>query len=85
MLSDADSLDSIAKTDQISRTWYESQSGLYDFDAPDGGSEGNQFTRMIWKGSCEIGCGFAGKFAVCQYSPDGNKPGEFSENVMALL
>ena len=32
----------------------------------------DRFTQLVWNGSCSIGCGIAGQYVVCRYSPQGN-------------
>lgn len=40
---------------------------------------------MVWKGTCGLGCGQAGNYVVCRYSPQGNFLGRFEENVMPRM
>jgi hypothetical protein len=32
----------------------------------------DNFTQVVWNGTCRIGCGFVGQYAVCRYGPPGN-------------
>ncbi|KAI8469403.1 MAG: CAP domain-containing protein [Monoraphidium minutum] len=43
----------------------------------------SHFTQIVWKGSTQLGCGFASgcKMLVCRYSPPGNMIGSFGANV----
>jgi hypothetical protein len=34
------------------------------------------YTQMVWKGTTQIGCGYAGAYTVCQYLPPGNIVGQ---------
>lgn len=58
-----------------------------------GNPQPSHFTQVVWKASTEVGCAeqdcdgiFAASFGkakyfVCEYSPQGNVIGEFSQNV----
>ena len=66
----------VANTDLASRTWYEhGEEGWFTYD-------GQDFTQMVWKDTCHLGCGHTRHFVVCRYSPSGNYIGEFDDNVM---
>ncbi|TGZ59613.1 hypothetical protein CRM22_008979 [Opisthorchis felineus] len=68
--------------------WYK-ESELYDYSTePNSVEYVGHFTQMIWKGSKEIGVGFAPSrdspnraFIVCFYNPPGNAIGEYRANV----
>ena len=59
----------------------------YDFNSPGFGHGTGHFTQVVWKASTKLGCGYAGVFAVCRYSPAGNMsmPGYFEDNVLPLV
>ena len=64
--------------------WYNEASG-YDYNAPGFSISTGHFTQVIWRGSTELGCGWADcngqTFMVCRYAPPGNYEGEFPANV----
>ncbi|GMR53109.1 hypothetical protein PMAYCL1PPCAC_23304, partial [Pristionchus mayeri] len=71
-----------------SRAWYSEISG-YDFVAGRFAPSTGHFTALVWKSSTSLGLGIAnsksGKtFVVAQYSPAGNRAGQYVENVLPL-
>lgn len=76
----------------IVQWWYEEEFS-YDYDAPGFRSATGHFTQVVWKGSLEIGCGFAtncplpGKKNIwlCLYNPPGNYRGQYAKNVFPPL
>ena len=82
--SDGSHRDKITNTDAASRAWYEQEEYLYPYDGTFTSGTGH-FTQMVWKGSCGLGCGQAGNYVVCRYSPQGNFLGRFEENVMPRM
>lgn len=75
----------------VVQLWYDEEA-FYDYNNPGFSSETGHFTQIVWKGTTEIGCGFATgcdhswpymtNVWVCQYNPPGNYFGEFAENVL---
>lgn len=70
--------------------WY-NEATSYNFASPGRSrDEGitRDFTQLVWKGTKQMGCGFAAcsgmDFVVCQYDPPGNLAGatQYSTNVM---
>ena len=56
----------------------------YNFNNPGFSSATGHFTQLVWKGSKNLGCGFAcgqGCVVTCNYYPAGNYLGEFDTNV----
>ena len=77
-------------TDAASRLWYESEEYKYDYDAPpqtfeEFDAETGHFTAMVWKNTCEMGCGYSENYVVCRYKDNGNIVGQFDENVMPRM
>jgi len=74
----------------VVQLWYDEES-LYDYSNPGFSSDTGHFTQVVWKGTMEIGCGFAtgcgqnwpyyANAWVCQYNPPGNYIGQFGANV----
>lgn len=72
----------------IVQWWYDEEPD-YDYNDPGFSSETGHFTQVVWKGTTEIGCGFAtgcstsnrANVWVCQYNPPGNYLGRFADNV----
>ncbi len=68
--------------------WY-NEEPLYDYNDPGYSPGTGHFTQIVWKGTTEIGCGFATGCTtsnwpnvwVCQYNPHGNIIGQFADNV----
>ena len=65
--------------------WYDEIS-QYDFNNPGYISGTGHFTQVVWKGSKQVGFGFAQArdgyyYGVANYYPAGNFIGEFEENV----
>ena len=65
----------IRTTTFIAEAWY-NEVEFYDFDNPGvtmpPGEMVGHFTAMVWRDSCELGCGVTENFVVCRYSPPGN-------------
>lgn len=69
-----------------SRAWY-SEIANYNFVAGKFAPNTGHFTALVWKSSSSLGLGIAqsksGKtFVVAQYSPPGNRAGQYVENVL---
>lgn len=71
----------------VVQLWYDEEP-LYDYNNPGFSYDTGHFTQVVWKGTSEIGCGFASGCGggwpnvwVCQYNPPGNYIGQFAENV----
>ncbi|XP_017022128.1 Golgi-associated plant pathogenesis-related protein 1 isoform X1 [Drosophila kikkawai] len=66
------------------RSWYEEVSE-YQWHSPSFQFNTGHFTQVVWKGSIELGVGFAKRgstiFVVCNYNPPGNYNNMFRENV----
>ena len=65
--------------------WY-NEVDQYDFNNPGFSDGAGHFTQVIWKGSREVGFGFAQAsdgyyYGVANYYPAGNYLGEFEDNV----
>jgi len=68
--------------------WYNEVKN-YNYGNPVFAQDTGHFTQVVWKGSKRLGVGTAkGKwrgydceYIVARYTPPGNYPGEFSENV----
>ena len=64
--------------------WY-NEFNSYNFSMPGFSLQTGHFTQVIWKGSKELGCGFAAcgglDYWVCNYSPPGNYQDQFPQNV----
>lgn len=76
--------------DMVDR-WY-AENTDYDYVAgrSANGAPIGHFTQMVWKGSTELGCGVSqcpalGSYLVCQYAPQGNILGQFTQNVSPPL
>jgi uncharacterized protein YkwD len=69
--------------------WWYDEEPLYDYNNPGYTSGTGHFTQVVWKGTTEIGCGFAtgcsspssANVWVCRYNPPGNVLGRFAENI----
>ena len=71
----------------IVETWY-GQIADYDFDEPGYSEQTGSFTQVVWRGSTQLGAGYAemsggGWLVIALYSPAGNVDGEFEGNVTA--
>ena len=71
--------------DMMTDDWY-NEVKQYDFDNPGFVNGTGHFTQVVWKGSKEVGFGFAqdrdgGYYGVANYYPAGNYIGEFESNV----
>ena len=67
--------------------WYNEVS-MYDFNNPGYISGTGHFTQVVWKGSKQVGFGYAQArdgyyYGVANYYPAGNFIGEFEENVFS--
>ena len=82
--SDGSHIMRIMGTDAASRNWYEAEEGLYAYDGEFNFAAGH-FTAMVWKDTCELGCGKSDNFVVCRYTPQGNILGQFSDKVMPSM
>jgi uncharacterized protein YkwD len=65
--------------------WYNEVS-QYDFNNPGFSDGAGHFTQLVWKGSREVGFGYAQAsdgyyYGVANYYPAGNYLGEFEDNV----
>ena len=63
--------------------WYD-EVEQYDFNNQGFSMETGHFTQVVWKGSKNLGCGFAcgkGCVVTCNYYPAGNYLGQFESNV----
>eukprot|EP01001_Neometanema_parovale_P003620 NODE_147_length_3150_cov_118.375289_g137_i0.p1 GENE.NODE_147_length_3150_cov_118.375289_g137_i0~~NODE_147_length_3150_cov_118.375289_g137_i0.p1 ORF type:complete len:714 (+),score=204.53 NODE_147_length_3150_cov_118.375289_g137_i0:753-2894(+) len=74
------------------KSWYDEVKD-YDFNAPKFSSATGHFTAVVWKGTTEIGCGYAPvktssgttwRTIVCRYKSAGNIGGQFATNVLPL-
>lgn len=68
-------------------TWYnEGINYNYDSETPQPNTQ--NFTRMIWKSSKEVGCKLVphgnSVTLFCSYNPPGNIPGEYRYNIQQL-
>ena len=66
--------------------WY-NEINQYNFNNPGFSSGTGHFTQVVWKGSREVGFGFAQAkngyyYGVANYYPAGNYSNEFEENVL---
>uniref|UniRef100_A0A0K0ENR7 SCP domain-containing protein n=1 Tax=Strongyloides stercoralis TaxID=6248 RepID=A0A0K0ENR7_STRER len=70
----------------VPKIWYEEREN-YNYDNPneDKNSQTSDFSQMVWRTSTSIGCGVANSegtyCVVCKYSPAGNVPGQYKDNV----
>jgi hypothetical protein len=64
------------------KAWYD-EIKLYNFNGGDFSEATGHATQMLWKGSTQLGCGWAPgcQLLVCHYDPPGNVIGQFSQNV----
>ncbi|KIZ02968.1 Protein PRY1 [Monoraphidium neglectum] len=67
------------------QAWYD-EIRSYNFASGSYSSATGHFTQVVWKGSSQLGCGFApncgsGALLTCRYSPAGNVMGAFQQNV----
>ncbi|XP_044250932.2 uncharacterized protein [Drosophila takahashii] len=73
----------LAPSDVV-EAWY-NEISLYNWRYPSYSKQTGHFTQVVWKGSTELGVGFAkrGKtiIVVCNYNPPGNYENEFRRNV----
>ena len=83
--SDGSHVEKITMTDAASRIWYEKEEHLYDYEAADFVPAAGHFTAMVWKSTCNMGCGYSENYVVCRYTPQGNILGRFEENVMPRM
>lgn len=71
-------------TPEATKMWYsEIDNPGYDFENPGFTYGTGHFTQVVWKGSTKLGCGVAGGYVCCRYTPAGNisNPGYFEDNV----
>ncbi|KAH8419352.1 hypothetical protein KR222_006508, partial [Zaprionus bogoriensis] len=65
-------------------SWYD-EIGNYNWRHPSFQPSTGHFTQVIWKGSTQLGVGYARRgntvFVVCNYDPPGNYINNFRENV----
>lgn len=63
---------------------------LYQYGNPVFANATGHFTQLVWAGTTQVGvaivrcANLARTYVVAQYSPAGNREGEFSANVMML-
>eukprot|EP00877_Chromochloris_zofingiensis_P015156 jgi/Chrzof1/9895/Cz04g19290.t1 len=71
-----------ASFQQAVNDWY-AEVSQYSYQAGQYSSATGHFTQMVWKGSSQLGCGYAPSCAmyVCHYDPPGNVIGNFNDNV----
>jgi len=62
----------IATSIRATKKWYDEEPD-YDYASP-GDSTGvvGHFTQIVWRDTCEVGCGEADGYVVCRYAPPGN-------------
>jgi hypothetical protein len=67
--------------------WY-MQFLQFPFGNKNGNGYTREFTQMVWKSSTDFGCAsvYCGEinYVVCRYSPAGNVPDQYAENVYPL-
>ena len=81
-------ISSFKPAERVVKFWYDEEP-LYNYKSPGYSFETGHFTQLVWKGTQEIGCGYAKGCVtrlpnvwVCHYSPAGNYSGQFAENVL---
>ncbi|XP_028519627.1 uncharacterized protein LOC110254426 [Exaiptasia diaphana] len=83
----------IKTCEQAVERWY-NEIKDYDYDNPGYGSKTGHFTQVVWKSSTKLGVGkatadagggYKKTYIVAQYTPSGNVPGQFPDNVLPLL
>ena len=57
---------------EVTNGWYGESSGYNYTDPSSSTGMVDNFTQVVWDGTCRIGCGFVGQYAVCRYGPPGN-------------
>ena len=68
----------MTETSLATDMWYEEISNPgYNFNDPGFSNGTGHFTQVVWKGSTKLGCGIAGMYVCCRYSPPGNYMGQF--------
>ena len=64
----------LSTTNYINDAWYDEVDD-YNFNDPGNSAPGKMighFTAMVWRDTCEIGCGVSENFVVCRYREPGN-------------
>ena len=60
----------------------------FPFGMDNGNAESARFSRMVWKGVVNFGCGSSqcpkGLFVVCKYDPSANVAGQYAVNVFRI-
>ncbi|KAI7876939.1 PR-1 protein [Lichtheimia hyalospora FSU 10163] len=65
--------------------WYDEEK-KYDYNSQKMAVPTGHFSQVVWVGTTNVGCGVSdcpnGPIYTCSYSPPGNAPGKFKENVL---
>ncbi|KAF9900766.1 hypothetical protein EC991_006908 [Linnemannia zychae] len=73
-------------------TAWMAEASKYNYNQPGFSGATGQFTQVVWKNTTQVSCAMANcpagailpqptKFIVCRYTPPGNFPGQFPQNV----
>ncbi|KAK5814288.1 CAP domain-containing protein, partial [Linnemannia elongata] len=73
-------------------TSWMSEASKYNYNQPGFSAATGKFTQVVWKNTTQVACGIArcpagtifaqpSTFIVCRYTPPGNFPGQFPQNV----
>ncbi|KAH7052529.1 CAP domain-containing protein, partial [Linnemannia elongata] len=73
-------------------TSWMSEASKYNYNQPGFSSATGKFTQVVWKNTTQVACGIArcpagaifaqpSTLIVCRYTPPGNFPGQFPQNV----